>query len=137
MNNCIFCKIINSEIGAEKIYENNHTFAFLDIKPTNPGHTLVVPKEHHENIFDASDFIMREIMSTAKLLAPPIKHAVMAQGINLIMNNGPSAGQLVFHAHLHIVPRFPTDGLRHWKGKAYKQGEIEIIAKSIKENIDT
>jgi histidine triad (HIT) family protein len=132
MDDCIFCKIIRGEIPSTRIYENAAVYAFLDIKPTNPGHTLVIPRKHHENVYATPDETLVEIARTAKMLAIAIKKAVNADGINLIMNNDPAAGQLVFHAHLHIVPRFAQDGFRHWSGKSYGAGEMEAVAEKIK-----
>jgi histidine triad (HIT) family protein len=131
MTECIFCKIINGEISAARIYEDEHTYAFLDINPTNPGHTLVVPKKHFRNIFDTPEDTLARIMSTAKKIAPAIKSGTEADAINLIMNNERAAGQLVYHTHLHVIPRFEDDGFRHWKGTPYKEGEIDKVAEKI------
>lgn len=132
MEDCIFCKIIRREIPSTPVYEDEHVYAFLDIKPTNPGHTLVIPREHHANIYTTPDETLGHIVSTARMLAIAIKTAVKADGVNLIMNNDPAAGQLVLHTHLHIVPRFQADGFRHWTGKSYRMGEMEAVAENIK-----
>ena len=132
MDECLFCKIIAGEIPSQKIYEDEKTFAFLDINPVNPGHTLVVPKEHSENIYDTSEDNWTAVMKTTKMLAPIIKKAVGADGINLEMNNEKAAGQIIFHTHVHIVPRIDDDGFRHWPGTPYKDGEEEKIANSIR-----
>lgn len=114
MNDCIFCKIVSGEIPSVKIYEDEATLAFLDISPLNPGHTLVIPKEHHENIFDVSDESLAPVMRTAKKVANAIKNAVNADAINIGINNGKEAGQLVFHLHIHVIPRFAGDGYVSW-----------------------
>lgn len=129
---CLFCNIIKGAEPASKIYEDEHTYAFLDINPTNPGHALVVPKEHAVNIYDISDDALCSVMKTAKKLAPVIKKAVGADGVNIMMNNERAAGQIIDHAHVHIVPRFNDDGFRHWKGVSYKEGEIEQMAEKIR-----
>jgi histidine triad (HIT) family protein len=132
MDDCVFCKIVRKEIPSAGVYENETIYAFLDINPTNPGHTLIVPREHYENIYTMPDDVLGALTSAAKTLAIAVKSAVGADGINLIMNNDPAAGQLVFHAHLHVVPRLQSDGFRHWPGKAYKPGEMESVAQKIK-----
>lgn len=131
----LFLKIIEGKIPSEKVYEDEHTVAFLDINPTNPGHTLVVPREHYENIYDIPDAVLCHMMKTAKKLAPSIKSTMNADGINIIMNNDPVAGQMIFHAHIHIVPRFDGDPFRHWKGTPYKEGEIEEVGEKIREEL--
>lgn len=134
--NCLFCKIIRGEIPSTKVYEDNHSFAFLDINPINPGHTLLVPKKHSENLYETSDETLRELAPVIKRLAVAVKKAVSADGINIGMNNDPAAGQLIFHAHIHIIPRHSEDGFRHWRGKrAYKDGEINQVAQKIIANL--
>jgi histidine triad (HIT) family protein len=135
MENCLFCKIIAGEIPAEKIYENEKTLAFLDINPVNPGHTLVIPKAHHENLVDTEDGLLCEIILAVKKLAPVIVKAVGAEGYNLGVNSGASAGQVIFHTHFHIIPRFSNDGFKHWRGQPYKEGEMAEAAAKIKENL--
>jgi len=131
----LFLKIIKGELPSEKIYEDDKTYAFLDINPTNPGHTLVVPKNYSENIYDIKEEDWIAVMKTARLLAPKIKKALNADGVNIIMNNDESAGQLVFHSHIHIVPRYKTDGFKHWRGIPYKEGEIEKVGEKIRLSI--
>jgi len=131
----LFLKIISGELPSEKIYEDDKTFAFLDINPTNPGHTLVVPKNYSENIYDIKDEDWVAMMRTARMLAPKIREALGAEGINIIMNNEKSAGQLVFHSHVHIVPRYQTDGFKHWNGTPYQEGEMEKVGEKIRVHI--
>lgn len=132
MTDCIFCKIIRGDIPAHKVYEDADTLAFLDIKPNNPGHTLVIPKVHSQNLYDMSDHSLAAVMRTAQKVAVAIKKAVGADGINLAMNNESAAGQVVLHPHVHVIPRFAEDGYRHWPQKQYKEGEAEVIAAKIK-----
>lgn len=131
----LFLKIIKGEIPSHIVYEDAHTFAFLDINPVNPGHTLVVPKEQYENIYDIPEDLWCALMSTVKKLAPAIKTATRADGINIEMNNGSAAGQMVFHTHIHIVPRYKNDGFTHWPGTPYKDKEAEQITLKIKESL--
>lgn len=132
MSDCLFCKIIKEDIPSSKIYEDERTFAFLDINPVNPGHTLVVPKKHSHNLFDVEEKDLHAVMSTVKKLSIAIKKALGADGVNIEMNNDPAAGQVIFHAHMHIVPRFEGDGFKHWPGTPYKEGAEEKIAQKIK-----
>lgn len=131
MDKCLFCKIIAGEIPTDKIYENEYVFAFLDILPTTHGHTLVAPKKHYENIHDTPQEIMCEIIAVAKKLSSVIEKAMDAQGTNVYMNNRPAAGQVIFHTHMHIIPRYDNDELKLWRGKPYKGNEKEKIMKKI------
>ncbi|MBI5817316.1 MAG: HIT family protein [Candidatus Yonathbacteria bacterium] len=131
--NCLFCKIIKGEVPAAKVYEDEHLYAFLDIKPINPGHTLLVPKKHFANIYETPDKILSALAGTAKKLSIAVKKAVKADGIIVSMNNDPAAGQVIFHSHIHIVPRYKNDGYEHWRGTPYRDGEIEEVEKRIKE----
>lgn len=136
MQDCIFCKIIKGEIPSHKVYEDKDTVAILDIRPINAGHTLVVPKKHSTDLLDIDDEDLKKAIVVVKRVAKAIKEAVNAQGINLGMNNGKAAGQLVFHPHLHVMPRFENDGYKHWYGKDISQEELTKIAKKIKEKIN-
>jgi len=122
MNDCIFCKIIAGEIPSEKIYEDEHTYAFLDINPNNFGHTLVLPKEHYENVFDLPTDLLQHMQATAQKVAKALKQ-FGAEGVNIISNNDKAAGQLVFHAHMHVIPRYTDDGYKHWSQKKYENDE--------------
>lgn len=133
--NCIFCKIVTGTIPANKVYEDDETLAFLDIHPNNPGHTLVIPKDHFENIYGTpSETLCRMIMTTQKI-AVAAKNGVDSDGINIAMNNESAAGQEVMHAHIHVIPRFNEDGYKHWGHKPYKEGEMESTAEKIKKEI--
>ena len=102
---CLFCKIIAKEIPAEIVFENEYALAFLDIGPVSEGHTLVIPKNHAEDLSAGTEEDAREIMAVVHILAPKIMKALGADGYNLGMNHGVSAGQDVMHTHLHIMPR--------------------------------
>ena len=134
-NDTIFTKIINREIPAEIIYEDDEFISFLDIKPTNEGHSLVVPKVVYENYFDMPDETLEKFSLVIKKVAKAVKKALSADGINLIMNNGKEAGQIIFHAHMHIVPRFSGDGFRPWPGKDVTPKELKKTAEKIKGKI--
>src|SRR3989344_4209367 len=104
--NCVFCKITKGEMPSLTVYEDENSYAFLDIKPNNPGHTLLIPKIHARNIFDIPHETLCDLMEPLKKISHAAKTAMGASGINITMNNEPSAGQIIFHAHIHIIPRF-------------------------------
>ncbi len=120
----IFSKIINREIPATIVYEDEYTLAFLDAHPVNPGHTLVVPKKYFKNLYDIDSETLAHIAETVQKVAIAVKQAMQADGINIHQNNDEAAGQVVFHTHTHIIPRFAGDGIVHWHGKEeYHQGD--------------
>lgn len=135
MNECIFCKIINGEIPANIIYQDEQTLAFLDISPVNPGHTLIIPKNHHETILDCPLEIQTAMMKTLELITPVILKAVNSDGFNVNVNTKAVAGQVVPHYHLHIIPRHQGDGLELWHGQPYAAGEAENVAAAIKNEL--
>lgn len=120
---CIFCKIVSGEVPAKKVYEDDETIAFLDIQPVNPGHTLVIPKDHFENIYTTPVLTWARVQMTTQKVALAIKNSLDADGINLIMNNESAGGQVVPHAHVHIIPRHNEDGLKQWPQNVYKSPE--------------
>ena len=129
---CLFCKIIAGEVPSTKVYEDEDTLAFLDIKPVNAGHTLVIPKAHFVNIFEVPEELTTKMMRTVKKVAHGIKDGLNVEHMNLAMNNGIHSGQTVFHAHIHLMPRHEGDGYEMWQGHEYKDGEKEIVAEKIK-----
>lgn len=106
---CIFCKIINGEIPANVVYEDDDFIAILDAFPANEGHTLVIPKSHSENIFKIDSKILEKGFSLAQKVATSIKNSLGIEDINILQNNGEYAGQTVNHFHIHIVPRKKDD----------------------------
>ena len=132
---CIFCKIIKGEIPADKVYENDKIFAFLDVAPINPGHTLVVPRSHHADLLDTPDDVLSDMITRSKKLAAAIVKAVNADGFNIGINTKPAAGQAVFHTHLHIIPRFKDDGFTHWSGKKLSAEEMQKVTEDIKKEL--
>ncbi len=136
MSDCIFCKIVKGEIPSEKIYEDEYTFAFLDIHPNNLGHTLVVTKDHFENIYTTPDEEFCRLMLTVKKMATAIKHGLDADGINIVMNNEKAGGQDVFHTHIHVIPRFSNDGGYHGRHLIYKEGESKAVSAKIKKELE-
>ena len=132
MSDCLFCKIVNKEIPANIVYENEHVLAFLDISPVNKGHTLVIPKKHSKNILDIEEQDYVELQKAVRILADKVKSATGACGVNVMQNNEPCAGQVVFHSHIHIIPRHEKDGLELWHGQEYEdEEEMQNLANKI------
>lgn len=134
MNDCIFCKIIRKEIPSNIVYEDDQVIAFLDISPVASGHTLVVPKEHSQDLFDTSPEVLQAWMDRVQKIAAAVRSAVGAEGIVLIQNSGAAAGQTVWHLHMHIIPRNSGDGLRHWAQSSYPSPDIaDGVARSVRD----
>jgi histidine triad (HIT) family protein len=112
INMCIFCKIINKEIPAAIIYEDEDVCAILDVAQVTDGHTLVMPKDHFESILDCPPVLLSKIISVTQMLSKDIINKMNAQGINVLTNANEAAGQSVMHFHIHIIPRYDqNDGL--------------------------
>lgn len=134
MEDCLFCKISKGEVASTKVYEDDDVFAFLDIEPNTPGHTLVIPKNHSENIFDIKDADLQKVIIVGKKIANLQKEKLGAVGVQVSNNNGSVAHQIIFHFHLHIVPRYENDGLQFYgdhKRKRATTEELELIAQKI------
>jgi len=133
MDDCIFCKIVSGVIPEAKIYEDENALAFLDANPNNHGHTLVVPKIHAKNILDVTEDTLSGIMPAVKKVSKAVFEGMSAAGLNITINNERPAGQVIFHLHIHIIPRFTDDGLKVWTRKTpYKNGEMELVAEKIR-----
>jgi histidine triad (HIT) family protein len=132
MDTCIFCKIVRGELPSYKVYEDDATLAFLDIRPVNAGHTLVVPKRHSNNIFDILEEDWLAVTRAVRALSIAIEKGVKADGVNIAMNNREHAGQVVHHPHVHIIPRFKGDGLKLMPQHPYKEGEADDTLKKIR-----
>ncbi|NLV05019.1 HIT domain-containing protein [Haloarcula rubripromontorii] len=109
---CIFCQIVAGDIPSRTVYEDDTVLAFLDANPLSPGHTLVIPKAHHERLNDTPADVAGAVMSTLHDLVPAVEAVVDAPASTVAFNNGEAAGQEVPHVHGHIVPRFEDDGGR-------------------------
>lgn len=133
MDGCIFCKIVRGEIPSYKVYEDEEVLAFLDIRPVNAGHTLVIPKTHSHSIFDISESDWLLVSRAVRKLSIAIEKGVNADGVNIAMNNREHAGQIVHHPHVHIIPRFKGDGLKLMPQRAYTDGEAERAQRKIRE----
>ncbi len=125
MPDCIFCRIASGTQTAARILETEGVLAFLDIAPVNYGHTLVIPKRHYQNLLDLPDELWLEMGQVCRRVAQALRQVLFAQGFNIGMNNFEAAGQVIFHAHVHVIPRYLTDGLRLFPQESYRPGDLE------------
>lgn len=131
-NNCLFCKIIKGVIPCYKIYEDEKTLAFLDISRNPEGHTLVIPKEHSVNMFDANESSFAWVMKTVQKVSQHYKNIGYADGINIYVNNGIEAGQEVMHLHVHIIPRHSDDQIAFSHTQKVSSVELSEICDKLK-----
>lgn len=129
---CLFCQIVEKKIPAEFIYEDENFVAFLDIRPINLGHALLLPRQHHRNLFDLPANLLDKIGRPLQIIAAAVKKATSADGLNIGWNNEPAAGQLIFHSHVHVMPRFVNDGYRHWLGQDTTKEELAAVGEKIR-----
>ena len=124
---CVFCRIVAGEVPSFKLFEDDATFAFMDINPANEGHALVIPKEHTVDLYSVSDQALARTAVTARKIADAVARTLHPGGLNLVQCNGPAAAQSVMHFHVHVLPRVEDDGLSmNW---GLKLGDIEAIGK--------
>ncbi|MBP2258833.1 HIT family protein [Virgibacillus alimentarius] len=135
---CIFCKIINGEMPSAKVYEDEHVYAFLDISQVTKGHTLVIPKKHTKDLYDTPPEVAGELFARIPRIANAIKETYQPVGINLLNNNEKGAGQVIFHLHIHIIPRYEDDGFS-FKGEnhtdEYSLENLQQMAKEISKEL--
>lgn len=120
---CAFCAIIAGEADAEVVFEDDASLAFLDNRPLFPGHALLVPRDHHEAIWDLPDRLLSALFANARTLSVAVREAMESQGAFVAANNVVS--QSVPHFHIHVVPRNRRDGLRgfFWPRRKYEGAE--------------
>lgn len=131
-DDCIFCKLANGIYLTSTVYEDEDFRAILDIEPAAPGHVLLIPKQHADNLFEMDDALAAKALPVAKKIAKAMKNALSCDGVNLLQNNGTAAWQSVFHFHIHLLPRYEKDPLTiPWPKSTYADGEAELMAKKI------
>lgn len=128
---CIFCQIVSGEIPSYKVYEDEKTLAFLDITPVNPGHTLVIPKAHYQDLGDIPDTELADLIVKVKEISRLLKDKLGFAGYNVTENNGVSAGQTIPHLHFHIIPRHDNDGHAAWRHEEYQPGVAAAVLKKL------
>jgi len=131
----IFMKIARHEAPAHIVYEDEDTIAFLSTGPIAPGHTLVIPKRPFRNIFDIDQQTLDAVMRTVRKVAPAIRDAVGANGVQINSNHEAAAGQEVFHLHMHIIPRHDRSEFEFWPHGEYAGGEASAVAEKIRDRI--
>src|ERR1700694_642311 len=108
-DDCLFCKIVAGQIPSAKVYEDDKVVAFMNLQQKNPGHTLLIPKEHFRNLYDISEETAAYVARISTRLAKAIKTAFEPHGLNSLQNSEQAAMQSIFHYHMHLIPRYKGD----------------------------
>ena len=134
----IFARIVSGEIPALKVYEDQDTLAFMDINPAARGHTLVISKDEHSDLFAIPPETLTAVARTVQRVALALREALKPDGMNIIQNNGLAAGQTVFHFHVHIIPRWEGDNaVRLWAPQPAEQAELRALAEQLSRALAT
>ena len=135
---CIFCQIISGKVQSRKVYEDEHVIAVLDINPANPGHLLIMPKEHYSIMPQIPDDEVQHIFMVAKALSNALLRALEVQGSNIIVANGVTAGQRAQHFMAHLIPRKENDDVNFQvPQKTISEDELQKIKQALSENLGT
>jgi histidine triad (HIT) family protein len=127
-DDCIFCKLANGEIPTRVVYEDDDFCVIMDAAPATKGHCLILPKEHFSNIYEIEDEVLGKAFKLAKKMTAHLTEKLGCDGFNIVQNNGVTAGQTVFHFHIHLIPRYKGDGqIVGWKPGESTPGELEEI----------
>lgn len=132
MTDCLFCKIANNEIPSVRVYEDDHVFAMMDIFPESKGHLLVIPKVHSENLFEIDPTTLMHVVQVSQRIATAAKKALHADGIKIAQFNGASAGQTVFHYHMHVVPAYEGVSFKRHAGEPASTEDLQAHAERIR-----
>lgn len=134
---CVFCKIVKGDLPSCKIYEDDDVLAFMDIGPVIKGHSLVIPKAHHNLVADAPPDLLCKVVAVVQRVVRAQMAALDADGVNIHQANGRAAGQVVPHLHFHVIPRFLSDEHSwNWKTRKYSDiPEMQALADRIKSRI--
>lgn len=133
---CIFCKIANGVIPSNTLYEDEDFRVILDINPATKGHALILPKKHYNGIYDLEPEIAEKVFCLAQKMAKAIKAELNCDGLNILQNNGETAGQTIFHFHMHVIPRYVHDNLNFCLEEKQKvEYDLGETAKKIKSAI--
>ena len=134
MSDCVFCRIVAGTIPSTRVFEDEHTLAFLDIGHVNPGHTLVAVKKHAANVFELEDAQAEAIARATVRISRALKEAFGPEGLSIYQANGKPAGQTVFHYHVHLLPRHAGDGMELvWPVKNPPRDALEGYAARIRQ----
>lgn len=132
---CLFCNIISKKQDAHVIFEDDLHIAIMDKYPIQKGHSLVMPKAHHEKVIDMSDDAVGKLFSMVPIIARGIIAATGADGFNIGQNNGRSANQIIPHVHVHIIPRYNKVGNLWTRRMITNDNDLDDLAKKIRNNI--
>lgn len=133
---CPFCAIVADEAPAYRLTEDDRTLAFLDIAPVNPGHALVVPKLHRETLTEMGPDLVADTFRSARSVVAAVESALDPDGLNLLQTNGEAAGQEVFHAHVHVLPRYADDDVSvDWPRTELTEADGSEVATAIREEL--
>lgn len=132
----IFAKILRGEANAHVVLDAERCFAFMDLMPQSPGHTLIIPREPAENIFELSDEGLAELIATTRFVARAVRAAFNPAGVMIMQLNGADAGQTVFHIHFHVIPRYPGEGLTLHARSMADAAELADNAARIRAQLD-
>ena len=134
---CVFCRIAHSPDVPHLVYADELTVAFMDLRQFNPGHTLVIPKKHFVTLLDMPEREVGKLFESTRIVAMAVKNGTNADGLSLVQSNGKAAGQVVTHVHVHLIPRFMSEGPVSLEGvlssKKMTDGMLDKIASAIKE----
>ena len=130
---CIFCRIVAGELPSERVDEDEHTVAFMDVNPGTRGHALVVPRNHSRNLYEIGDDDLAHTALAAQRLARRMRDRLECEGVNLINSCEPAAWQTVFHFHVHVIPRVSGDPLRlPWTPASADADELAAVAAQLR-----
>ena len=133
MSDCVFCKIVAGQIPSTRVFEDEHTLAFMDLGHVNPGHTLVAVKKHAANIFELDETQAEAIARAIVKISRALKKTFEPEGLSVYQANGKAAGQTVFHYHVHLLPRHAGDGMElTWPVKNPPREQLEESAAKIR-----
>lgn len=131
--NCIFCKLANGEIPTNKIYEDDDFTVIMDASPATKGHSLILPKEHYANLYEIPEDTAAKVLPLAKKLVSHMTDVLKCDGFNVLQNNGETAGQTVFHFHMHLIPRYKgKEQILNWSHETFTDEEMKEICSSLK-----
>lgn len=133
--NCIFCKLANGDIPTNTVYEDEDFRVILDASPATKGHALILPKQHYANLYEIDEDVAARSMKLAKKLAVHMKEVLRCDGVNVLQNNEETAGQTVFHFHVHVIPRYKgakNDDIIQWTHEEFTDDEMKQILDTVK-----
>ena len=135
MSECIFCEILADRAPSHRVYEDTEVLAFMDAFPVAPGHTLIIPKRHAENLFEIGESCLAAVSRISQRVALGIREALAPEGVMVIHLTGVAAGQTVFHYHAHLIPRSPGSSLSLHPRVPGKDEELEALAARIRQAV--